>query len=120
MPPDRKEQESAELSRVHERLDDVLFELQKIASSQAELTTACKPCREKITQLDKQWNGNGTEGLRVEFAKAKERMDKLERGEKDTFSIKSFGIILAAVGTFVGAIAAAIGGVVAAVVARGQ
>ena len=103
---------SAELSRVHERLDDVLFEIQKIASSQAEITSSCGPCKAKVASLDSIVNGNGLPGM-------KQRIAVLETGKVDTFSIRSFGVILAAVGAFVGTLAAAIGGLVAAVASRG-
>lgn len=116
MPPEKPHQPeaicSAELNRVHERLDDLLFELQKIATSQAEITSTCGPCKQKVASLDAIVNGNGAKGL-------KERIGTLETGKTDTLSIRSFGIVLGAVGTLVGVVAAAIGSVVAATLAKG-
>lgn len=108
-----------EITRLHERIDDVFHEIQKLSAmqsemreAQAEVISSCTPCKAKVASLDLVVNGNGVPGM-------KERIGALERGRTDTFTIRSFGLILAAVGSFVGALAAAIGGLVAAVASRG-
>jgi hypothetical protein len=95
--------DASEIVRVHERLDDVLFELQKIAAIQGEIAASCGPCKAKVAAMDITLNGNGLPGL-------KQRLAVLEdsRTDQDTLSIKAILWLLGAIGTLATAVATAI------------
>jgi len=104
--------DQTELTRIHERLDQVMEQLGDIKETQATIKVACKPCQDAIARHETTLFGNGKVGIVA-------RMEVAESGRTDTLSIKSIITLLAAVGTLAATLAGAIGAIIATLVTRG-
>lgn len=93
---------TADISRIHQRLDEMFAKMNDVAEDVAEIKGRCIPCQKAIESLTTKVDGsNGTTGLIT-------RVATLESGRTDTLSIKSVGWLIGIIGGLVGAIGTAI------------
>ena len=91
-----------ELTRIHERLDDLFMANGATKSVIERMEERCVGCRKLVDHHQEALHGNGKPGLI-------ERMGAVETGRTDTLSVKSMIAILGAVGTLAATIGAAMG-----------
>ena len=92
-----------DLTRVHQRLDDVLSKLAELTGEVKQIGERCGPCVKLIQKHEAVIHGNGRSGLVRD-------VDRMKVGRVDTLSVKSVCTLIAAVG----ALAATIGAAMAA------
>jgi hypothetical protein len=100
MPEEAKDRD---LTRVHERLDDLFAGQAEVKAALVKIAEGCGPCKALVAKHETAiYNGNGIHT----------RLTKVEEGRVDTLSVKSVCVLLGAVGT----LAATIGGAMVALV----
>lgn len=96
---------SEELTRIHERLDDLFKASGEVKATVERIEERCLVCRKMVDHHQELLHGNGKAGLI-------ERMGAAETGHTDTLSVKSIIALVGAIGTLAGTIGAAMASMV--------
>jgi len=89
-----------DLSRVHQRLDDLFLCNGEVKAAIERIEQRCEPCREEVDTMKILLRGNGQIGL-------VERIGSVESGRTDTLSVKSAIALIGAIGALAAGIGAA-------------
>ena len=89
-----------DLTRVHERLDDLFAGQAEVKAALVKIAEGCGPCKALVQKHEVAIYGNGKAGVLT-------RMEAAEQGRVDTLSVKSVCVLIGAVGTLAGAIGGA-------------
>jgi len=109
------EAKDRDLTRVHERLDDLFAGQAEVKAALVKIAEGCGPCKALVQKHEDAIYGNGKKGILTILDSASqtvERLDSAEQGRVDTLSVKSVVVLVGSIGT----LAATIGGAMAALV----
>jgi len=104
-----------DLTRVHERLDDLFAGQAEVKAALVKIAEGCGPCRALVQKHEDAIYGNGKKGILTILDTASEtvkRLDAADRERVDTVTVKSVVVLVGSIG----ALAATIGGAMAALV----